>query len=241
MQKATNAPSSYRDSIFFPDPKEMFSEIVAIGGDLSTERLLSAYAKGIFPWYDETQTPILWWCPEMRTLLYPENFKVTKSFRRVLKNSKYRVSFDRAFDEVIELCSKVPRKGQSGSWLNEELKVSFKELHRAGYAHSAEVWIDGELIGGLYGLAIGGAFFGESMFSLKSNGSKIALKAISDVLNKRGYDFIDCQVKTSHLLSLGAVQISKESFLDSLDRALIKPIDDVGSWSNLKWEYCDGR
>ncbi len=182
------------------------------------------------------------WCPNNRTILYPNRFKVSKSFKRILKNSSYKVSFDKNFDEVIELCSKVSGRDEKyGTWLNNELKFSFKELHKMGYAHSVEVWMDNELVGGLYGLAIGGVFFGESMFSKKSNTSKIALKAVSDVLNKRGYDFIDCQIKTSHLISLGAVEVPKSVFLESLKRALARPIDNIGSWSNFKWEYCDGK
>ncbi len=224
----------------FPDPRYLKGEwggVVGVGGNLAPDKLLEAYSLGVFPWYSENE-PILWWCPDPRAVLFPKNFRVSKSFRRVLKNKEYQVTFDRAFDDVIRWCSKIPRKGQSGTWLNEELINSFKELYRMGFAHSVEVWMDGRLAGGLYGLAIGGAFFGESMFSLRDNASKIALKAISDVLNKSGYDFIDCQVKTSHLLSLGAVEIPKIEFLDRLKKS-IKKRPNI-NWQNLKWEYSDG-
>jgi len=229
------------DEFEFPDPKNsegLFGGVVAAGGNLKPDTLIKAYSKGLFPWYDE-DSPILWWCPDPRLTLYPNQFKVSKSFKRVLKNREYRVTFDRAFDEVIDFCAKTPRKDADGTWLNEELKSSFKKLHKRGFAHSVEAWMDGELSGGLYGLSLGGAFFGESMFSLKSNASKIALKAISDVLNKNGYDFIDCQVKTSHLVSLGAVEIPKERFLKELKEAMEKKV--TLDWQNLKWEYSDGK
>jgi leucyl/phenylalanyl-tRNA--protein transferase len=225
----------------FPDPKiedGIEGGILAIGGDLNPMRLLKAYRMGIFPWYGEDD-PILWWSPLKRCILYPEEFKLSKSFKRVLRNKKYRVTFDLAFEKVIKMCATIPRKDQNGTWINQEIINSYTKLYELGYAHCVEVWMEEELVGGLYGVALGGAFFGESMFSTKSNASKIALKAISDVLNKRGYDFIDCQVATPHLKSLGAVEIPKSKFLEELNTALKKK-DEVGSWSNLKWEYSDG-
>jgi len=232
------------EDLSFPDPckvETIYDGIIAVGGDVKPQRLIYAYSLGIFPWYDESVHPILWYFPDARPLLFPSKMKISKSFRRVLRNAKYQVTFDTAFRDVLNHCATIPRKGEEGTWLNEDLRNSFSILHILGYAHSVEVWMDEQLVGGLYGLAIGGAFFGESMFSFKSNASKIALKAISDVLNKRGYDFIDCQVTTSHLLSLGAVEIPKQEFCDILDKALKNKIDDVGSWSNLKWEYSDGK
>ncbi len=231
----------------FPDPREESSRdgLIAWGGDLHPDRVLEGYRVGVFPWFNPRE-PILWWSPDPRTVLYTDSFKLSKSLRRVLRNSQYEVTFDRAFDRVIENCAIRLREQESSfkeveTWIGEDIKSAYKTLHKMGYAHSVEVWIDGVLAGGLYGVALGGAFFGESMFSLKSNSSKIALKAISDVLNKRGYDFIDCQVKTNHLISLGAVEISRARFLEELEEALSKRDDDVGSWSNLKWEYEDGR
>ncbi len=227
------------DHLTFPNPRNFSDEceIIAWGGDLNPLRVLEGYRVGVFPWFGKN-SPILWWSPNPRLILYPDSFKLSKSFKRVLKNSNYLVTFDKAFHKVIDYCSKIPRAGQDGTWINEDIKSSYIELHKMGYAHSVEVWIDGFLSGGLYGVALGKAFFGESMFSLKSNSSKIALKAISDVLNKRGYDFIDCQVSTEHLISLGAVKISRSQFLDKLELAISKGnLDDIGFWSNLKWEY----
>ena len=218
-----------RQDLIFPNPRHAASEgLLAFGGDLSPNRLLTAYRKGIFPWYSDGD-PILWWSPDPRSILYPKNFKLSKSFRRVLKNSGFIVKFDHAFERVIEYCSQVPREGQSGTWLLDEMREAYIELHHMGYAHSVEVYLDGELVGGLYGLSMGKAFFGESMFSLKSNSSKVAFKALSDTLDSRGYDFIDCQVRNDHLVSLGAVDIPRDRFLDELDRSLQKS-SDIGSW-----------
>ncbi len=229
-----------RDTLSFPNPRFAPSEgLLAYGGDLNPQRLLSAYRKGIFPWYNEGD-PILWWSPDPRFVLFPKDIKISKSFRRVLRNTSYSVSFDTAFGEVIEQCSKVPREGQNGTWLIEDMKRAYKELHNMGYAHSVEVYIDGELAGGLYGVALGSAFFGESMFTLRPNGSKIALKALSDVLSENGYDFVDCQVVTEHLRRMGAIEIDRDEFLDRLDIAMQRP-GLYGTWSQLKWEYSDDR
>ena len=218
-----------RQDHIFPDPRHGASEgLLAFGGDLSPNRLLTAYRKGIFPWYSDGD-PILWWSPDPRSILYPKNFKLSKSFRRVLKNSGFIVKFDHAFESVIKYCSQVPREGQNGTWILDEMREAYIELHHMGYAHSVEVYLDGELVGGLYGLSMGKAFFGESMFSLKSNSSKVAFKALSDTLESRGYDFIDCQVRNDHLVSLGAIDIPRDRFLDELDSSL-KKSSDIGSW-----------
>jgi len=224
----------------FPNPRYAATEgLLAYGGDLSPSRLLTAYRKGIFPWYNEDD-PILWWSPDPRLILYPKDFKVRKSFRRVLRNGSFTVTFDHAFEEVIHLCGTVPREGQRGTWLMQEMQEAYKQLHSMGFAHSVEVYSEGVLAGGLYGLAMGKAFFGESMFSLKSDASKVAFKALSDVLGLRGYDFIDCQVVSEHLVHLGASVISRDSFLDGLGESLEKP-SDLGSWQDLKWEYSDAK
>jgi len=220
----------------FPNPRHAADEgLLAFGGDLSPNRLLSAYRKGIFPWYSEGD-PILWWSPDPRLLLYPGRFKTSKSFARVLRNGGFRVSFDRAFSEVIGYCGSVPREGQHGSWLLPEMQEAYIRLHQMGFAHSVEVYHKDQLAGGLYGIAMGGAFFGESMFSLVSNASKVAFRALSDVLAARGYDFIDCQMKTEHLVRMGAVEVDRDCYLDQLEQALTKP-GDLGAWHQFDWKY----
>ena len=220
----------------FPNPRYASDEgLLAFGGDLSPNRLLVAYRKGIFPWYAEGD-PVLWWSPDPRLLLYSGKFKTRKSFARVLRSGKFQVTFDSCFSEVIGQCALVPREGQGGTWLNPEMQEAYTQLHSQGFAHSVEVWQEEKLVGGLYGIALGGAFFGESMFSLVSDASKVAFRALSDVLGGRGYDFIDCQMKTEHLMRLGAVEVDREHYLDQLERALTKP-SDVGSWHAFNWKY----
>jgi leucyl/phenylalanyl-tRNA--protein transferase len=228
-------PLSKYDSNF-PDPRLASDEgLLAYGGDLSSHRLLIAYKKGIFPWYAEGD-PILWWSPNPRLLLYPNKFKLRKSFRRVLRSGKFSVTFDKHFDEVISHCSTVHREGQETSWIVPEIKEAYTRLHKEGFGHSVEVHLEGKLVGGLYGIAFGRAFFGESMFSLVSDASKVAFKALSDVLGSRGYDFIDCQMKTDHMIGMGAEVIERDIFLDALEIAIEKPTD-FGKWHDLKWEY----
>jgi len=229
------APLS-RYSYAFPDPRGASDEgLLAYGGDLSSARLLNAYRRGIFPWYAEGD-PILWWSPNPRLLLYPDNFYVRKSFARVLRKGIFEVRFDEAFAEVIGFCANVPREGQEGTWLLPEVQEAYIQLHNEGFAHSVEVYQEGRLVGGLYGLALGKAFFGESMFSLVSDTSKVAFKALSDVLASRGYDFIDCQMETEHMVKLGAQCVSRERFLEALEKSLQKP-SDLGSWKAFRWEY----
>jgi len=227
-------------SYTFPNPREASDEgLLAYGGDLSPNRLLNAYRKGIFPWYNEGD-PILWWSPNPRLVLYINDFKVTKSFRKVLKNKQYRVYFDRDFRMVMKYCANT-RKFKEGTWLIDEMQEAYATLHEMGFAHSVEVYDENdEFFGGLYGVSIGKAFFGESMVSLKSNGSKIALKALSDVLESRGYDFIDCQVPTEHLQRLGAKLVDRDIYLDELE-ASVSSGGDIGSWNSFEWEYKDGR
>jgi leucyl/phenylalanyl-tRNA--protein transferase len=228
-------PLSKYDSNF-PDPRLASDEgLLAYGGDLSSHRLLFAYKKGIFPWYAEGD-PILWWSPNPRLLLYPNKFKLRKSFRRVLRAGKFSVTFDKHFDEVISHCSTVYREGQETSWIVPDIVEAYTRLHEEGFGHSVEVHLDGKLVGGLYGVAFGKAFFGESMFSLAPDASKVAFKALSDVLGDRGYDFIDCQMKTDHMIGLGAEVIERDIFLDALEIAIEKPTD-FGKWHDLKWEY----
>jgi len=231
-------PALSRHSFFFPDPHEAPQEgLLAYGGDLSPNRLLKAYRQGIFPWYSEGD-PILWWSPDPRLILYPENFKVRKSFRRVLRNAGFTVTFDRLFEKVIHLCGNIPREGQNGSWILPEMEEAYTDLHYQGYAHSVEVYKEGELVGGLYGVSLGKAFFGESMFSLVKDASKVAFKALSDVLAQRGYDFIDCQMETDHMVRLGAKNVPRARFLQELKETLEKP-GEIGSWQHFQWEYKD--
>ena len=223
-------------SYIFPNPRYSADEgLLAFGGDLSPNRILTAYRKGIFPWFSEDD-PILWWSPNPRMVLYPEEFKVNKSFKRFLRQERYKIKFDNAFEDVINYCSSVERDGQNGTWLLDDMKNAYIELYKMGFAHSIEVYEDDVLVGGLYGLSMGRVFFGESMFSLKSNASKVAFKALSDVLNSRGYDFIDCQVKNDYLAQMGAKNISRDRFLDELDESLSRS-SELGSWKDFKWEY----
>ncbi|SFV54433.1 Leucyl/phenylalanyl-tRNA--protein transferase [hydrothermal vent metagenome] len=223
-------------SYIFPNPRYSADEgLLAFGGDLSPNRILTAYRKGIFPWFSEDD-PILWWSPNPRMVLYPEEFKVNKSFKRFLRQERYKIKFDNAFEDVINYCSSVERDGQNGTWLLDDMKNAYIELYKMGFAHSIEVYEDDVLVGGLYGLSMGRVFFGESMFSLKSNASKVAFKALSDVLNSRGYDFIDCQVKNDYLAQMGAKNISRDRFLDELEESLSRS-SELGSWKDFKWEY----
>ena len=229
-------PPLSKYSSTFPDPRHAPDEgLLAYGGDLSSHRLLFGYKKGIFPWYSEGD-PILWWSPNPRLLLYPEKFKLRKSFRRVLRSGKFTVTFDKHFDEVISHCATVHREGQEASWIVPEIVEAYTRLHEEGFGHSVEVYLDEKLVGGLYGIAFGKAFFGESMFSLVPDASKVAFKALSDVLGSRGYDFIDCQMKTDHMIGLGAEVVERDIFLDALEIAIEKETD-FGKWHDFKWEY----
>ncbi len=229
-------PALSRFSFAFPDPREAPVEgLLAYGGDLSPTRLLRAYRLGIFPWYNE-EDPILWWSPDPRLVLYPGAFKVRKSFHKVLKNRGFSVTFDHHFAEVIRQCASVKRKGQEKTWILPEIIEAYECLHDQGYAHSVEVHLEGRVVGGLYGIALGNAFFGESMFSLVSDASKVAFKALSDVLGAKGYDFIDCQMKTDHMVGLGAEVITRERFLDELEVAMEVP-GERGHWQHFSWEY----
>lgn len=185
--------------------------LLAIGGDLSLERLLTAYRRGIFPWYSEDQ-PLLWWSPNPRLVLFPEQLKVSRSLRKNLRNGGFSVSFDRAFDTVIRICAETMRPDQEGTWITPDMQRAYSRLHRLGFAHSVECWYADELVGGLYGIAIGRVFFGESMFTRRSNASKVAFVVCVRQLQRWGYELIDCQVHTEHLGSLGAVSIPRGAF-----------------------------
>jgi len=216
----------------FPDPRKADSEgIVAIGGDLSITTLLAAYKQGIFPWYNENQ-PILWWCPDPRFVLIPDDLKVSKSMRPYFNQKKYKVTFDTSFEKVMRTCGKIQRKDQpTGTWITKDMIEGYIDLHHAGYAHSVEVWDEKELVGGLYGIGIGKIFFGESMFSSSPNASKMGFIHLVRTLKKRGYELIDCQQETGHLASLGAKSIPRSTFLDMLETLVNHPTDR-GQWTD---------
>ena len=224
----------------FPDPRKACDEgLLAYGGDLDPNRILSAYKAGIFPWFSEGDPP-LWWSPNPRFILYPDQLKISKSFRKTLKKRLFEVKFDTDFKSIINACANTPRQGQKGTWIVEQMQKAYLELYEMGFAHSVESYLDGKLVGGLYGVAMGKAFFGESMFSYVNDASKICLKALSDVLGERGYHFIDCQIRTDHLVRQGACEIDRDIFLDILEKALGKS-SDIGSWQQFSWEYKDDQ
>jgi len=197
----------------FPEVERALAEpngLLAAGADLSLPRLLEAYRNGIFPWFGHDQ-PILWWSPDPRMVLFPAELKVSRSLARTLRNARFEVRADTAFDAVIEGCRQ-PRRGESGTWITEEMAEAYGTLHRAGFAHSVETWLDDKLVGGLYGVALGRAFFGESMFARVSDASKVALVALTRQLQHWGFGVIDCQMNTSHLASLGAREIPRAEF-----------------------------
>lgn len=205
--------------LVFPPVAEAEEDgLLAVGGDLSPERLLLAYRSGIFPWYEED--PILWWSPDPRFVLFPDELKISKSMRPVLKQGKFRFSFDTAFQDVMVNCQQTPRQHQSGTWINNEMIRAYTGLHQMGFAHSAETWENNTLVGGLYGVRIGNVFFGESMFSHQSNASKFAFIHMVQNLADTGVVLIDCQVYTEHLETLGARMIPREQFLGILSTAL---------------------
>ncbi len=197
----------------FPDVSLATREpngLLAIGGDLSPVRLLNAYRKGIFPWFDKNQ-PILWWSPNPRAVLFPNEIRISRSLRKTLKKNRFTLRFDNAFDDVINACSQ-PRQYSDDTWIDPRIKSAYTELHRLGYAHSSEAWLDGELVGGLYGVAIGRVFYGESMFYRETDASKIAFVNLVNHLQQWQYELIDCQMTTNHLVSLGAKEISRNEF-----------------------------
>jgi len=197
----------------FPDIEKAFDVpdgLLAAGGDLSSDRLLYAYSHGIFPWFSEGQ-PILWWSPDPRCVIKPAKLHISRRLKRSLRNSGFEIRFNSAFDEVVAKCAE-DRPGQDGTWITSEMTVAYNELHNLGWAHSVEVWSDGKLAGGLYGLAIDRVFFGESMVSRKTNASKAAMVALCRLLAERGFALLDCQVDSPHLLSMGATLIPRQQF-----------------------------
>jgi len=203
--------------------------LLAIGGDLSPERLISAYRQGIFPWYNAEQ-PILWWSPDPRCVLYPNQLKISRSLRKTLNSKKFTVTYDQAFTQVIEACS-APRTYEENTWISSAMAHAYTDLHRLGYAHSVETWLEGKLVGGLYGLSMGKLFFGESMFSRCSDASKVAFVHLVKHLAAYDFPLIDCQLPNNHLLSLGACTIPRAEFLKYLDTYLHQPVQaDQNPW-----------
>ncbi len=206
------------NSLEFPDTEQALSYpngLLAVGGDLSTRRLLSAYRRGIFPWYEDPQ-PILWWSPDPRSVLFPEEINISRSLAKTLRRDRFRITTDRAFHRVLSGCA-APRARERGTWITNNMARAYMELHRSGYAHSVEVWDEqDQLQGGLYGVAMGSVFFGESMFSRSSDASKVALVALTRVMGRHGFKVIDCQVESDHLNSMGARNIPRVDFEDYL-------------------------
>ncbi|WP_181298579.1 leucyl/phenylalanyl-tRNA--protein transferase [Pseudomonas sp. Q2-TVG4-2] len=219
-----------RDDLSFPPLEKAMHEpngLLAAGGDLSPERLLAAYRHGCFPWYQDGQ-PVLWWSPDPRTVLYPEELHVSRSLRKKLRQGTFNVTFDRAFRDVIEGCAG-PRSYNDGTWITTPMQNAYVKLHQLGIAHSVEVWQDEQLVGGLYGLAMGRLFFGESMFSHTTDASKAGFVTLVERLRDWGFKMIDCQMPTQHLASFGARAIARQAFAETLAKYLDEP-------SSARWE-----
>ena len=210
-------------AIAFPDPSRAEPDgLLAVGGDLTPDRLLAAYAAGIFPWFSEG-TPILWWSPDPRLVLFPGELHVSASLRRTLRRDRYRVTSDAAFGRVIRRCAARERPGQDGTWITSEMVAAYERLHVLGFAHSFEAWDGADLAGGLYGVSLGAAFFGESMFADRADASKVAFVRAVEFLDRLGVGLVDCQVRTEHLQRFGAREIGRAEFLERLRRALRTP------------------
>jgi leucyl/phenylalanyl-tRNA--protein transferase len=217
------------DAVPFPPPSEAdVHGLLAWGGDLRPERLISAYAQGIFPWYEEE--PILWFSPDPRALLLPGDLVINRTLTKNLRRGLYEVRVDSAFEQVVLRCREVPRPGQEGTWITDDLMAAFVRLHELGFAHSFESWREGELVGGVYGMSLGAAFFGESMFATASDASKVALVALVRQIDAWGFHFLDCQVYNDHTGSMGAREWPRDQFLAGLRRALQEPTRR-GAWS----------
>ena len=225
----------------FPPLELALSEpngLLCAGGDLSPQRIVQAYMRGIFPWYSKDE-PILWWSPDPRMVLVPAEFRISRSLRKTLRKGHYRIRLDNNFAAVIRACARTPRAGQAGTWITAEMQAAYGKLYELGYAHSVETWVDDALVGGLYGLAIGKMFYGESMFSHASDASKIALAHLARFLDAQGFGLIDCQMNTPHLASLGAREIPRNAFIARLhELTATSPLN--GRWpidgANLAWD-----
>tara|TARA_B100001093_G_scaffold468045_1_gene487696 strand:+ start:359 stop:1072 length:714 start_codon:yes stop_codon:yes gene_type:complete len=226
-------------SFEFPEANQALEDpngLLAAGGSLCKKTLLNAYNKGIFPWFEDN-SPILWWSPNPRCILQPGAFAPSKSLRKKIRKGGFEIRIDSCFEEVIESCKRVTRKKQRGTWITNQMKDAYIELHHSGFAHSIECFTNSELVGGLYGVSLGNLFFGESMFQRSTDCSKLALAGLVQIMRKNKSKMIDCQVSNQHLLSLGATEVTRENFLDLLTEGLLEePIDWKGQTRNLELE-----
>lgn len=218
----------------FPPPNHALKEpngLLAAGGDLSVPRLLAAYRQGIFPWFSDGE-PILWWTPDPRMVLFPEEFSPSRSLTKTLRQGRYETRFDTAFTAVVTACAQTPRPGQDGTWITDSIRAAYGALHTLGYAHSVESWAEGELVGGLYGVTIGRMFYGESMFACRRDASKVAFARLMGHLRTAGFGMVDCQAPTRHLASLGAREIPRDEFMRRLEELTSAPdAPPPGRWS----------
>jgi len=211
------------DDIAFPSPHLAPKEgLLAVGGDLTQKRLLMAYRMGIFPWFSNNQ-PIMWWSPDPRLVLFPDEIRVSRTLKKIIKKKVFHVTMDSAFDQVINQCAQVRLQNNQATWIVEEMIDAYCKLHEFGYAHSVEAWHQGELAGGIYGVSLGRCFFGESMFTQVSNASNVALVKLVEYLLSLSFDMIDCQIVTKHLIRFGAKEIPRARFLEKLNASLEKP------------------
>lgn len=218
------------ETLHFPHPSLAEPEgLLAVGGDLSRDRLLTAYSHGIFPWFSDNE-PIMWWSPDPRLVLFPQEFKASRTLKKIVRRNVFQITADQVFEQVIKECAHIRTENNEPTWVVEEMIEAYCRLHEAGYAHSVEAWNQGELVGGLYGVSLGRCFFGESMFARQSNASKVALVWLVRYLLAKSFTLIDCQVTTSHLISLGAREIPRQRFLRLLEEALQAPTLR-GRWS----------
>lgn len=219
-------------NLVFPDPSLAEKEgILAVGGDLTTDRLILAYANGIFPWPSK-DAPLLWWSPDPRMILLPDNFKVSHSLRQLVRSGKYSYTVDTDFEKVIMHCARIPRFGQDDTWITEEMIEAYIRLHKEGYAHSVETRYEGKLVGGLYGVSLGRIFFGESMFYIQRDASKFAFYQLIKLLRHWEFELIDAQQDTQHLRSLGAISVPRPEFMELLGKAIAYPTY-IGNWNNF--------
>lgn len=225
-----------KNDISFPHPELANAYgAIAMGGDLEVDRLLLAYQYGYFPWFNPDE-PIIWWHPDPRFVLFTDEIRITKSMRPYFNQEKFSITFDGCFNTVVDACQKIKRKNQPGTWITEDIKEAYSNLHEMGLAHSVEVWQDEELVGGLYGVSLGRIFYGESMFSRVANASKFGLISLSAILSRRGFKIIDCQMPNPHLKSMGGRYIKRETFLEYL-RSNIFEETIQGNWNEIMNVY----
>jgi leucyl/phenylalanyl-tRNA--protein transferase len=227
------------EELVFPDPELAADEgLLAVGGDLSPERLVLAYSQGIFPWFSPGE-PYLWWSPDPRLVLEPKQIKLSRSLKKVLRKDRYQITADTAFEQVIRKCSTKPRPDQEGTWITDDMHNAYVELHRLGYAHSVESWLEGELVGGLYGVSLGTMFFGESMYADHPDASKCALAVLAQTLVHWNFELIDCQVDTPHLRRFGAYDMNRQEFVARVRRSCSMP-SRVGVWQLVEKSKLSG-